>query len=114
VKKTGVPVIHFVHDGGGLLEIVRETGPDVVGLDWRTDIAVARKRLGRRTAVQGNLDPCALFLPEKEIRRRTREILKANGGARGHIFNLGHGILPPTKVAAAQAMVKEVHRFKLT
>jgi uroporphyrinogen decarboxylase len=114
VKKTGVPVIHFVHDGGGLLEIVKETGPDVVGLDWRTDIAVARKRLGRRTAVQGNLDPCALFLPDKEIRRRTREILKANGGARGHIFNLGHGILPPTRVAAAQTMVDEVHRFKLT
>jgi uroporphyrinogen decarboxylase len=113
VKKTGVPVIHFVHNGGGVLEIVKETGPDVVGLDWRVDIDVARKRLGRGTAVQGNLDPCALFLPEKEIRRRTREILRANGSRKGHIFNLGHGILPPTKVAAAQAMVDEVHRFRL-
>jgi uroporphyrinogen decarboxylase len=113
VKKTGVPVIHFVFNGSGLLEIVKETGPDVVGLDWRTDIDVARKRLGRKTAVQGNLDPCALFLPEKEIRRRTREVLRANAGAPGHIFNLGHGILPPTKVSAARTMVEEVHRFRL-
>ncbi len=113
VKRTGVPVIHFVHDGGGLLEIIKETEADVVGLDWRTDLAVARKRLGRKTAVQGNLDPCALFLPEREIRRRTREILKANEGRPGHIFNLGHGILPPTKTAAARAMVDEVHRFRL-
>jgi uroporphyrinogen decarboxylase len=113
VKKTGVPVIHFVFNGSGLLEIVKETGPDVVGLDWRTDIDVARKRLGRKTAVQGNLDPCALFLPEKEIRRRTREVLRANASAPGHIFNLGHGILPPTKVSAARTMVEEVHRFRL-
>ena len=113
VKKTGVPVIHFVFNGSGLLEIVKETEPDVVGLDWRTDIDVARKRLGRKTAVQGNLDPCALFLPEKEIRRRTREVLRANASAPGHIFNLGHGILPPTKVSAARAMVEEVHRFRL-
>ena len=113
VKKTGVPVIHFVFNGSGLLEIVKETGADVVGLDWRTDIDVARKRLGRKTAVQGNLDPCALFLPEKEIRRRTREVLRANASAPGHIFNLGHGILPPTKVSAARTMVEEVHRFRL-
>ncbi|MFC1657547.1 uroporphyrinogen decarboxylase [Candidatus Moduliflexota bacterium] len=113
LKKTGVPVIHFVHNGGGLLEIVKETEPDVVGLDWRTDIAVARKRLGWKTPVQGNLDPCALFLPEKELRSRTREVLRANGSKPGHIFNLGHGILPPTKVAAARAMVEEVHRFRL-
>jgi uroporphyrinogen decarboxylase len=113
VKKTGVPVIHFVFNGSSLLEIVKETGADVVGLDWRTDIDVARKRLGKKTAVQGNLDPCALFLPEKEIRRRTREILRANGSAPGHIFNLGHGILPPTKVSAARTMVEEVHRFRL-
>jgi uroporphyrinogen decarboxylase len=113
-KQTGVPLIHFVHGGGGLLEIVKTAGSDVVGLDWRTDIVTARKRLGRGTAVQGNLDPCALFLPEKDIRRRTREILKANNSLRGHIFNLGHGILPPTKVAAAQAMVDEVHRFRLS
>jgi uroporphyrinogen decarboxylase len=113
VKKTGVPVIHFVFNGSGLLEIVRETEPDVVGLDWRTDIDVARRRLGAKTPVQGNLDPCALFLPEKEMRRRTREVLRANGGKPGHIFNLGHGILPPTKVSAARAMVEEVHRFRL-
>ncbi len=113
VKKTGVPVIHFVHGGASLLEMVRETGADVVGLDWRIDIAVARRRLGARVAVQGNLDPCSLFLPEKNLRRRTRDILGANAGRRGHIFNLGHGILPPTKVSAAQVMVDEVHRFRL-
>jgi uroporphyrinogen decarboxylase len=113
VKKTGVPVIHFVHGGSGLLELVKETGPDVVGLDWRIDIAAARRRLGKKVAVQGNLDPCALFLPEQELRRRTREILRANAGLPGHIFNLGHGILPPTRVAAARTMVNEVHRFRL-
>jgi uroporphyrinogen decarboxylase len=113
LKKTGVPVIHFVFNGSTLLELVKATEPDVVGLDWRIDIASARKRLGRHVAVQGNLDPCALFLPEKELRKRTRAVLKSNGGQKGHIFNLGHGILPPTKVAAARALVDEVHRFRL-
>jgi len=113
VKKTGVPVIHFVYDGGGLLEQVRDTGADVVGLDWRVDIDVARKRLGAKTAVQGNLDPCSLFLPEKELRARVREVLRANGGRRGHVFNLGHGILPQCSVEAARVLVDEVHKFKV-
>jgi uroporphyrinogen decarboxylase len=113
VKKTGVPVIHFVYDGGGLLEQVRDTGPDVVGLDWRVDIDVARGRLGAKTAVQGNLDPCSLFLPEKELRARVREVLRSNAKRRGHVFNLGHGILPQCSVAAAQVLVDEVHRFKV-
>jgi uroporphyrinogen decarboxylase len=112
VKKTGVPVIHFVYDGGGLLEQVRDTGADVVGLDWRVDIDVARKRLGAKTAVQGNLDPCSLFLPERELRARVREVLRANDGRRGHVFNLGHGILPQCSVRAAQVLVDAVHRFK--
>jgi uroporphyrinogen decarboxylase len=113
VKKTGVPVIHFVYDGGGVLEQVRDSGADVVGLDWRTDIDVARKRLGRKVAVQGNLDPCSLFLPEKQLRARVREVLRANAGRRGHVFNLGHGILPQCSVRAAQVLVDEVHKFKL-
>jgi uroporphyrinogen decarboxylase len=108
-----VPVIHFVYDGGGLLEQVRDTGADVVGLDWRVDIDVARKRLGKKVAVQGNLDPCSLFLPERDLRGRVREVLRANAGQPGHIFNLGHGILPQCPVRAAQVLVDEVHRFKL-
>jgi len=113
VKKTGVPVIHFVYDGGGVLEQVRDTGADVVGLDWRVDIDVARKRLGKKVAVQGNLDPCSLFLPEQELRKRVREVLRANAGQPGHIFNLGHGILPQCSVRAAQVLVDEVHKFSL-
>ena len=79
-KITGAVVVVGLGDRGefrqlgvGMIvgDVVEDADPDVVGLDWRTDIAVARKRLGRRTAVQGNLDPCALFLPDKEIRRRT-------------------------------------------
>jgi uroporphyrinogen decarboxylase len=113
LKKTGVPVIHFVYDGGGVLEQVRDTGADVVGLDWRVDIDVARKRLGKKVAVQGNLDPCSLFLPERELRARVREVLTANAKLPGHVFNLGHGILPQCSVAAAQVLVDEVHKFKL-
>jgi hypothetical protein len=85
VKKTGVPVIHFVYDGGGVLEKVRDTGSDVVGLDWRVDIDVARKRLGTKVAVQGNLDPCSLFLPERELRARVREVLGRTPGSRAHL-----------------------------
>ena len=96
-----------------IVETAQRTGADVVGLDWRVDIDVARKRLGRKVAVQGNLDPCSLFLPERELRARVREVLTANARVPGHIFNLGHGILPQCSVQAAQVLVDEVHKFKL-
>jgi len=107
----GIPVIHFGTDTGGLLEPMREAGGNVIGLDWRIDLDTGWRRLGDGVGVQGNLDPVALFGPLAEIRRRTQAILDAAGGRPGHIFNLGHGILPQTPVEHAQALVEMVHEM---
>lgn len=111
LKKEGVPVIYFVNDCAGLLNSIKKTGADVIGVDWRIDLKEAIKRLGKRYSVQGNLDPCALFLPKERIEDRVKEILYKGEFARGHIFNLGHGILPETPVENAIAMVEAVHRY---
>lgn len=110
VHKT-VPVIHFGTITGNLLELMREAGGDVIGLDWRVDLAEAWARLGEGVAVQGNLDPIALFAEIPDIRRRARSILDSAGGRPGHIFNLGHGILPETPVDHAIALVDAVHEM---
>lgn len=106
-----VPVIYFGTNMSTLLEKMKKTGADVIGLDWRIDIDVARARLGDDVAVQGNLDPTALFLPHEEITRRVEDIIGRNAGRPGHIFNLGHGITPPTDPDAARHLVDEVHRL---
>ena len=106
---AGVPVIHFGTITGALLELMREAGGDVIGLDWRVNLAQAWYRLGPDVGVQGNLDPVALFAVIPEIRRRAEEILKLAGGRPGHIFNLGHGILPETPVDHVRALVDIVH-----
>jgi uroporphyrinogen decarboxylase len=106
-----VPVIHFGTVTGNLLEMMREAGSDVIGLDWRVDLAEAWARLGHDVAVQGNLDPVALFADRAEIRRRARGILDAAAGRPGHIFNLGHGILPETPVDNVIALVDAVHEM---
>jgi uroporphyrinogen decarboxylase len=106
-----VPVIHFGTITGNLLELMREAGGDVIGLDWRVDLAQAWARLGDGVAVQGNLDPIALFADVAEIRTRARAILDQAGGRPGHIFNLGHGILPETPVDHAIALVDAVHEM---
>jgi uroporphyrinogen decarboxylase len=106
-----VPVIHFGTVTGNLLELMREAGGDVLGLDWRVDLAEAWARLNYGVAVQGNLDPIALFADVSEIRRRARAILDQAGGRPGHIFNLGHGILPETPVDHAIALVGAVHEL---
>jgi uroporphyrinogen decarboxylase len=106
-----VPVIHFGTVTGNLLELMREAGSDVLGLDWRVDLADAWARLNYSVAVQGNLDPIALFADVDEIRRRARAILDQAGGRPGHIFNLGHGILPETPVDHAIALVDAVHEM---
>jgi uroporphyrinogen decarboxylase len=106
-----VPVIHFGTVTGNLLELMREAGGDVIGLDWRVDLAEAWQRLGEDVAVQGNLDPIALFAGIPEIRRRARSILDSAGGRPGHIFNLGHGILPETPVDHVIALVDAVHEM---
>ncbi len=106
-----VPVIHFGTITSGLLELMREAGGDVIGLDWRVDLADAWKRLGPGVGVQGNLDPVALFAEIPEIRRRASEILDRAGGRPGHIFNLGHGVLPETPVDHVRALVDMVHEM---
>jgi uroporphyrinogen decarboxylase len=106
-----VPVIHFGTVTGNLLELMRKAGSDVIGLDWRVDLAEAWARLGHDIAVQGNLDPVALFADRAEIRRRARAILDAAAGRPGHIFNLGHGILPETPVDNVIALVDAVHEM---
>lgn len=111
LKKEGVPVIYFVNECAGLLNSIKKTGADVIGIDWRIDLKNAIKRLGKKYSVQGNLDPCALFLPKERIEDRVKEILWKGEFARGHIFNLGHGILPETPVENAIAMVEAVHKF---
>ncbi len=110
-KIENVPIIYYVGECGGLLEEIKRGGADVIGIDWRTNIDDAIKRLGNNVSVQGNLDPCALFLPKEKIEERVKEILNRAVSARGHIFNLGHGILPETPVENVAAMVEMVHRF---
>jgi uroporphyrinogen decarboxylase len=106
------PAIHFGTDTGSLLELQREAGGHVIGLDWRVDLAQAWDRLGPGVAVQGNLDPVVLFAPEAEVRARVRRVLDLAAGRPGHIFNLGHGILPTTPVSHVLALVDEVHSYR--
>jgi len=111
LKKFDVPVIFFVNDCAGLLDLVKKAGADVVGIDWRVDIYKAVKALGKKVTVQGNLDPCVLFGTQEHIEERVQDILNKAETARGHIFNLGHGILPETPTENAIAMVEAVHRL---
>ncbi len=110
VKQEGAPVIYFATGASSHLERMKKLGTDVIGLDWRIEIDVARRRLGDDVAVQGNLDPLCLFLPKEKLEERVKEIL-ARAGDTGHIFNLGHGILPPTDPAMAKFLVDTVHRL---
>jgi uroporphyrinogen decarboxylase len=109
--RPGVPIIHFGTSTGNLLELMRGAGGDVVGLDWRVDLAEAWARLGYGVAIQGNLDPVVLFADIPEIHRRAAAILEKAGGRPGHIFNLGHGILPETPVDHVIALVDAVHEL---
>ena len=107
LRVHGVPIIVYVGGGGTLLERIAQSGCDVVGLDWRVDIREARARLGASRPVQGNLDPVALLSTPEVVARKARAIVAAGGG-RGHIFNLGHGILPETPIANVEALVAAV------
>jgi uroporphyrinogen decarboxylase len=108
LRPLGVPMIHFGVGTASLLELQRDAGGDVIGLDWTIPLDAGWKRVPDR-AVQGNLDPTALFAPRPELARRVREILARAGGRPGHIFNLGHGILPDTPVDNVRAVVDMVH-----
>jgi uroporphyrinogen decarboxylase len=90
---------------------MRDAGGDVIGLDWRVDLDTAWKRLGPDVGVQGNLDPVALLSPPSVFRERVRDILTRAGGRPGHIFNLGHGVLPQTPPDHVRALVDMVHEM---
>ncbi len=111
LKGQGVPIIHFGTDTGMLLELMREAGGDVIGLDWRVNLDEAWRRIGYDVAVQGNLDPAVLFAPLPEIEKRVKDILQRAANRPGHIFNLGHGILPETPVENVKAVVEMVHEY---
>ncbi len=110
-KSTDVPIIYFANNGATLLDLSKTSGADVLGLDWRIDIAKAVEQLGPDVSVQGNLDPIALLLPEKELRERVSKILAGGGMARGHICNLGHGIHQFTPPAQAKLFIDAVHEL---
>ncbi len=111
LRKTGVPVIYFGTDTATLLPHMQETQADVIGLDWRIPLDEGWRALQHKCAVQGNLDPVALFADKEEIRARAEDILLHAAARTGHIFNLGHGILPETPVEHVQALVKMVHEM---
>jgi uroporphyrinogen decarboxylase len=108
--RPGVPVIHFGTGTAGLLELMKEAGGDVIGLDWRVRLDEGWARLGD-VAVQGNFDSIALFTTPEVVRRRAKEVLDQAANRPGHIFNLGHGILPETPVENVVALVEAVHEL---
>jgi len=107
--KPGVPVIHFGTGTATLLELMREAGGDVIGLDWRVQLDDGWRRVGHDVAVMGNLDPVALFAERDVLLAQAKRVLDQAGGRPGHIFNLGHGILPETPVENVIALVEFVH-----
>jgi uroporphyrinogen decarboxylase len=113
IRSAGAPVIHFGTGTGGYFRELQAAGGDVLGLDWRVNIDQAWMEISYRSAVQGNLDPAVLFAPLPELRQRVHELLRRTGSRPGHIFNLGHGILPGTPVEHVKAVVNFVREFKL-
>lgn len=108
---SAVPLIHFGTGTAGMLPLLKEAGGDVIGVDWRIDLAAAWQQLGDGVAVQGNLDPVVLFAPIPEIKKQAAQILDSVKGRPGHIFNLGHGILQHTPVEHVAALVDFVHEY---
>lgn len=111
LRTNGAPVIVFCKDCGHSLEKIADTGADVVGLDWKTDIGRSREMVGNYVALQGNLDPVMLFAPPERIEKGVRTILEKFGKGNGHIFNLGHGILPDTPVENVKVFINAVKKF---
>ena len=112
IRTTGVPTIHFGTGAAGFFKELHAAGGDVMGVDWRVNIDQAWMDISYRSAVQGNLDPAALFAPLPELKARVHELLKRTGTRPGHIFNLGHGILPETQVDNVRAVVEMVREFR--
>ena len=114
LQKTGVPIIYFGTDSATLLPSMKETGADVIGLDWRIPLDEGWERIDHAAAVQGNLDPVLLFADWKELKSRAEDILKRAAGRAGHVFNLGHGILPETPVDNVKNLARFVQEYPLT
>lgn len=111
LQKSGAPIIYFGTDTAALLPSMKETGAEVVGVDWRIPLDDAWRSMGYRGAVQGNLDPVLLFADWKELKSRAEDILRGANGRPGHIFNLGHGILPETPVESVKALAAFVRDY---
>jgi uroporphyrinogen decarboxylase len=112
IQNLGVPVIYFGVDTASLLPTMSQTGADVIGLDWRVPLDTGWKSVGLGCAVQGNLDPITLFAPPDMLQLRVHEILAAASGRPGHIFNLGHGIVPGTPVDSVIQVVEWVKEYR--
>jgi uroporphyrinogen decarboxylase len=112
IRSTGVPVIHFGTGCAGYFRELHAAGGDVMGVDWRLNIDQAWLDISYRSAIQGNLDPAALMAPLPELKQKVTELLKRTGTRPGHIFNLGHGILPETPVDNVRAVVQMVREFR--
>jgi uroporphyrinogen decarboxylase len=113
LRSSGVPRIHFGTDTAGLLESVASAGPDIVSLDWRVPLEVGWSRVGFERGIQGNLDPAVLLGPPDLVRDRVRDVLRRAAGRPGHIFNLGHGVLPSTPLENLQLLVETVHEWQV-
>ena len=117
LQKTGAPIIYFGTDSATLLPAMKETGADVIGIDWRIPLDEAWSRINidhRAVAVQGNLDPVLLFADWKELKSRAEDVLRRAAGRPGHIFNLGHGILPETPVENVRDLARFVQEYSCT
>ena len=112
IRSGGVPVIHFGTGAAGFFRELHAAGGDVIGVDWRINIDQAWMDIGYRSAIQGNLDPVALFAPLPELRTKVTDLLRRTGTRPGHIVNLGHGILPETPVENVKAVVQIVREFR--
>ena len=112
LRSTGVPVVHFGVGTAAILPDITEAGGDVIGLDWRLPLDEAWLVVGHNHAVQGNLDPARLLGPRDLLFVAADDVLRRAGGRAGHIFNLGHGVLPETSLEQVQALAKHVHEFR--
>ena len=111
LRPLGVPRIHFGTNTAGLLEPIAESGPDILSLDWRVPLDDGWRRVGLSRGIQGNLDPAVLLGPADLVRERARDVLRRAGGRAGHVFNLGHGVLPETTLENLQVLVETVHSW---
>ena len=110
-ERRRVPVILFTKGGGAWLESMTESGADALGIDWTQDLGDARRRVAGKTALQGNMDPAALYAGPERIREEVKNVLQSFGRGSGHVFNLGHGITPGVKPEQAAAMIAAVHEL---